>query len=40
MDLGLTGKVIVVTGGGAGIGAGVTQACLAEGARVVVLSRV
>jgi L-fucose dehydrogenase len=39
MDLGLTGKVIVVTGGGAGIGAGVTRACLAEGARVAVLSR-
>jgi L-fucose dehydrogenase len=40
MDLGLTGKVIVVTGGGAGIGAGITRACLAEGARVVVLSRI
>ena len=39
MDLGLSGKVIVVTGGGAGIGAGITRACLAEGAHVVVLSR-
>ena len=39
MDLGLTGKVIVVTGGGAGIGAGITRACLAEGAQVAVLSR-
>ena len=40
MDLGLTGKVIVVTGGGAGIGAGITRACLAEGAQVAVLSRI
>ena len=39
MDLGLTDKLIVVTGGGAGIGAGISRACLAEGARVVVLSR-
>jgi L-fucose dehydrogenase len=39
MDLGLKDKVIVVTGGGAGIGAGITRACLDEGARVVVLSR-
>lgn len=39
MDLGLRDKVIIVTGGGAGIGAGITRACLAEGARVVVLSR-
>ena len=39
MDLGLKNKVIVVTGGGAGIGAGITRACLDEGARVVVLSR-
>jgi L-fucose dehydrogenase len=39
MDLGLKDKVIVVTGGGAGIGAGITRACLAEGARVVVLGR-
>jgi len=39
MDLGLNGKLVVVTGGGAGIGAGISRACLAEGARVVVLSR-
>ncbi len=39
MDLGLKDKLIVVTGGGAGIGAGVTRACLEEGARVVVLGR-
>jgi L-fucose dehydrogenase len=39
MDLGLNNKLIVVTGGGAGIGAGITRACLEEGARVVVLSR-
>jgi L-fucose dehydrogenase len=39
MDLGLKEKLIVVTGGGAGIGAGITRACLDEGARVVVLGR-
>lgn len=39
MDLGLKSKLIVVTGGGAGIGAGVTRACLDEGAHVVVLAR-
>src|SRR5580700_12089526 len=39
MDLGLKDKVIIVTGGGAGIGAGITRACLAEDARVVVLGR-
>jgi L-fucose dehydrogenase len=39
MDLGLKDKLIVVTGGGAGIGAGITRACIAEGARVVILSR-
>lgn len=39
MDLGLKDKLVVVTGGGAGIGAGISRACLAEGARVVVLSR-
>lgn len=38
MDLGLTGAVIAVTGGGAGIGQGISRACLHEGARVVVLS--
>jgi L-fucose dehydrogenase len=39
MDLGLRDKVIIVTGGGAGIGAAITRSCLDEGARVVVLSR-
>jgi L-fucose dehydrogenase len=39
MDLGLKDKFIVVTGGAAGIGAAITRACLDEGARVVVLSR-
>jgi L-fucose dehydrogenase len=39
MDLGLKSKVILVTGGGAGIGEGISRACLAEGARVVVLGR-
>jgi L-fucose dehydrogenase len=39
MDLGLRDKVIIVTGGGAGIGAGITRACLAEDANVVVLGR-
>lgn len=39
MDLGLKDKVMIVTGGGAGIGAGISRACLAEGSRVVILSR-
>jgi len=39
MDLGLGGTVIAVSGGGAGIGQGISRACLAEGARVVMLSR-
>ncbi len=39
MDLGLKGKLIVVTGGGAGIGGGISRACVEEGARVVILSR-
>jgi L-fucose dehydrogenase len=39
MDLALKDKLIVVTGGGAGIGAGITRACIEEGARVVILSR-
>jgi L-fucose dehydrogenase len=39
MDLELKDKLIVVTGGGAGIGAGISRACLDEGARVVVLAR-
>ena len=40
MDLGLNGSVILVTGGASGIGEAITRACLAEGARVVVASRV
>lgn len=40
MDLGLKDAVIVVTGGASGIGAGITRACLAESAQVVVVSRV
>lgn len=39
MDLGLKDKLIVVTGGGAGIGAAISRACLEEGAQVVVLGR-
>jgi L-fucose dehydrogenase len=40
MDLGLGGSVILVTGGASGIGEAITRACLAEGARVVIASRV
>jgi L-fucose dehydrogenase len=40
MDLGLKDKVVMVTGGGAGIGEAITRACLQEGATVVVVSRV
>jgi L-fucose dehydrogenase len=39
MDLGLKGSIVAITGGGSGIGQGITRACLAEGARVVILSR-
>jgi L-fucose dehydrogenase len=39
VDLGLKDRVVVVTGGASGIGAAITRACLAEGARVMVLSR-
>jgi NAD(P)-dependent dehydrogenase (short-subunit alcohol dehydrogenase family) len=39
MDLGLTGKVAVVTGAGRGIGLATTKALLAEGAHVVAASR-
>jgi L-fucose dehydrogenase len=40
MDLGLSGSVILVTGGASGIGEAITRACLAEGAKVVIASRV
>ncbi len=40
MDLGLNDHVILVTGGASGIGQAITRACLAEGARVVILSRI
>lgn len=40
MDLGLQDKQILVTGGASGIGAAITRACLAEGARVLVVSRI
>ena len=39
MDLGLKEKLIVISGGCAGIGAGIAHACLTEGAHVVVLAR-
>ncbi len=39
MDLGLTGKVAVVTGGSRGIGFAAAQALVAEGAHVVVCAR-
>ena len=39
MDLGLTDKVYVVTGGTRGLGLATAQALVAEGARVVVAGR-
>ena len=39
MDLGLTGKLVVVTGGGSGIGGAISRELLAEGAQVVILAR-
>ncbi len=39
MDLGLTGKVVIVTGGGAGIGGAISTALAAEGAVPVILAR-
>lgn len=39
MDLHLQGRLVVVTGGGSGIGAGITEVLCEEGARVAILSR-
>jgi L-fucose dehydrogenase len=39
MDLGLSGKVIIVTGGGSGIGAAISEGLADEGAIPVILSR-
>jgi NAD(P)-dependent dehydrogenase (short-subunit alcohol dehydrogenase family) len=39
MDLGLIGKVVLITGGSKGIGYACTEAFAAEGARVAVVSR-
>ena len=40
MDLGLRGKTALVTGGSKGIGRAVARTLAAEGARVVICSRV
>jgi L-fucose dehydrogenase len=39
MDLGLAGKVVIVTGGGAGIGGAISRGLAAEGAVPVILAR-
>ena len=39
MDLGMKDKVIIVTGGAKGIGAGIVRACAAEGAVPVIVGR-
>jgi L-fucose dehydrogenase len=39
MDLNLSGKVVVVTGGASGIGQGITEVLSEEGARVAVIAR-
>ena len=36
MDFGLAGKTVIVTGGAANIGRGITQAFVKEGANVVI----
>jgi NAD(P)-dependent dehydrogenase (short-subunit alcohol dehydrogenase family) len=38
-ELNFTGKVVIVTGGGKGVGLGITQCFLARGANVIVCSR-
>ena len=39
MDLGLTGKVAIITGGSDGIGKAAAQRMAAEGARAVIVAR-
>ncbi len=39
MDLGLTGKVAAITGGGSGIGLGVAEGFAKEGAHLVLAGR-
>ena len=39
MNLGLDGKVIFIAGGSRGIGLGIVEACLADGARLVITAR-
>lgn len=39
MDLQLKDKVVLITGGAGGIGAAISEACLAEGANVVMVNR-
>ncbi|MFN0113830.1 MAG: SDR family oxidoreductase [Paracoccaceae bacterium] len=39
MDLGLTGKVVIVTGGGAGIGGAISEVLAEEGALPVIFAR-
>ena len=39
MDLGLTGKVAVVTGGASNIGRAISQVLASEGAKVAILDR-